>query len=106
MEKKFESIYGSKYMISVNDTILLPVFLENLPNEICINNNKLYLKSHFHVSLICVKEIIRKNNILIIDFKNLIVNDFKDKLTIFLTDLKDIKNLTKPILNPIGNQLN
>jgi len=157
-------------MISPNDTILLPVSLENLPDLVTIDGNELLLKSHFHVSLVCIKEIIRKHKVSIPDFKDLVVRDFCDfvavnginllnyleefkfvvendlktiivrcnvsnlekffetinkkyglkveyppthvtlytlesKPGIFLTDLNDIKNLTKPILDPIGHAL-
>ena len=140
---------------------------ENLPSEVFINDDKLLLKSTFHVSLVCINEIIKKHNVVIQNFKNLVLNDFcefsnknnieileyndfkfakendlrsvivmckvsnldkffnilnkKYNLTIeyppihitlytitkgiFLTDINDIKNLTKPILNPIGREL-
>ncbi|MBI3888425.1 hypothetical protein HY311_01380 [Candidatus Nomurabacteria bacterium] len=170
MKNKFEFICGNKYMISVNDTILLPVLLDNLPSKITVDSNELLLKSAFHISLVCIKEIIRKHNIIIPNFKDLVVNDFceftknndinllnyldefkliveddlravvvlckvsnldkffelinnkyglkieyppthvtlytpEGKPGIFLTDANDIKNLTKPIPNPIGHNL-
>lgn len=164
MERKF-ICENNKYTISATNTIVLPVLLENLPNQIIIDGDKLLLKSSFHVSLVCINEIIRKHNISILDFKDSVVkdfcnfvgendinllsysNDFKfaeendlktvvvmckvsnlDKffeiinkkygleieyppthvtlyaltIGIFLTDVSDIKNLTKPIPNPIG----
>ncbi len=128
------------------------------------------LKPSFHVSLVCINEIIRKHNVLIPNFKDLVVSDFCDfisrnsvdvlnyfddfkfvtqndlktvvvtcnvsninkffdflnkkynlnieyppmhvtlyilegKKGIFLTDSEDIKNLTKPISNPVGRSL-
>lgn len=160
---------GNKYTISATNTIGFPVFLENLPKEIIIGGNKLLLKSSFHVSLVCINEIIKKHNVSIKDFRDSIVKDFCDftagndirvlqykefkyaeetnlktvivmcemlnlskffeiinkkyglkieyppthvtlyahdgKTGIFLTDSNDIKNLTKPISNPIGRTL-
>ena len=168
MERKF--ICDNKNTISATNTIGLPVSLENLPNEVVIDGNKLLLKSSFHISLVCINEIIRKHNILISDFKDAVIKDFCDfveandinllnyfeefkfavendlktvivmckvsnldkffeiinkkyglkieyppthvtlytlegKLGIFLTEPNDIKNLTKPIPNPIGRSL-
>ena len=161
---------GNKYTISATNTIGLPVSLENLPSEITVENNKLMLKSSFHVSLVCINKIIKKNNILTPNFKDSVVKDFCDFIAthdinllnyledfkfaeknnlktvivmckvsnldkffeilnkkynlnieypsihvtlyahdgatgIFLTDSSDIKNLTKPINNPIGRSL-
>lgn len=166
MEKKF-ICGGDQYTISATNTITLPVSLENLPNEIVIDDNKLSLKSSFHVSLVCINEIIRKHHISIPGFKDSIINSFcefiktndikllnyleefkfavqddlktivvmcrvsnldkffvivnkkyglkieyppthvtlymlESKPGIFLTDSNDIKNLTKPIPNPMG----
>src|SRR3989338_1269739 len=67
---------GNKYTISPTNTISLPVSLENLPSEIIINNNKLFLKPTFHVSLVCINEIIKKHNILIQNFRDLVLKDF------------------------------
>ena len=36
------------------------------------------LKPSFHVSLVCINEIIRKHNVLIPNFKDLVVSDFCD----------------------------
>lgn len=168
MEKQF--ICGSKYTISPTNTIALSVSLDNLPGEIVIDGNKLLLKSSFHISLVCINEIVRKYNIVIPNFKDLIVKDFcefvqtndvslldyleefrfavendlktiivrcnvsnlekffeiinkkyglkieyppmhvtlytlEGKPGIFLTDAKDIANLTKIISNPVGRLL-
>jgi hypothetical protein len=164
-----KSICGNKFQYTVNKTIILPVKLENLPNELQIESNTLLLQSSFHVSLVCIGKIIEKHNISVPDFENKIINDFckfcetnkievleyddfkfvvqddlktvivmckvsnldrffglinkkyelnieyppthvtlyilPDKHGIFLTDASDIKNLTKPILNPIGRTL-
>lgn len=69
-------ICGNKFQYTVNKTIILPIKLENLPNEIMIQNNTLLLQSSFHVSLVCINEIIKKHNISIPDFENKIVSDF------------------------------
>ena len=76
MERKF--VCGNKYTISATNTIGLPVLLQNLPTEITINGNKLLLKSSFHVSLVCINEIIKKYSIVISDFKDSVINDFCD----------------------------
>ena len=67
---------GNKYTISATNTIGLPVLLKNLPSEIIINGNKLLLKSFFHVSLVCINEIIKKYEVLIPDFIDLVSKDF------------------------------
>src|SRR3989344_418801 len=67
---------GNKYTISPTNTIGLPVSIKNLPPEITTSSNKLLLKSSFHVSLVCVDEIIKKYNILTTDFKDSVVKDF------------------------------
>src|SRR3989344_2718297 len=67
---------GNKYTISPTNTIGLPVLLQNLPSEIAIDDNKLYLKSSFHVSLVCINEIIKKHKVSIQDFRDSVVKDF------------------------------
>ena len=166
---KIKLICGGKFQF-INQVIGLPVNLDNLPNKLIIDNNNLLLKTSFHVSLVCILEIVKKHNISISDFENNIINDFCEfiksnnislesyinnfkfcvqddkksiivlcKITnlnkffenvnkkyglkieyppthvtlytldggkgIFLTDANDIKNLTKPIPNPIGRSL-
>lgn len=161
---------GSKYTISATNTIGLPVSLGNLPGEITIEGNKLVAKTSFHVSLVCINEIVKKYHASISEFKDSVVKDFCDftkandvsllnyleefkfaeekdlktiivmckvsnldkffqiinktyglkieyppthvtlytlpgKLGIFLTDKGDIRNLTKPIPNPVGHRL-
>ncbi len=160
---------GNKYTISPTNTVGLPVLLGNLPSEITIYGHKLLLKSSFHVSLICINEIIKKHNISIENFVDSVIKDFckfttasdiqvlqykefkyaeednlktiiitcevsnlpaffeiinkkyslkieyppthitlyahDGKTGIFLTDSDDMKNLTKPIPNPIGHSL-
>ena len=169
MDKKFTPVCGDKYGISANNTIVLSVSLENLPNEIMIYGNKLVLKPSFHISLVCINEIIKKHNVLDSSFRDSVLQDFCefvekndvsllnfneefkfaeendlktiiilcrvsnlekffetinkkyglnieyppthvtlysiDGRGIFLTDTSDIKNLTKPIPNPIGHLL-
>lgn len=72
---KINNICG-RYTISATNTISLPVSLGNLPDEIVINSNKLVLKSSFHVSLVCINEIIKKHRISIPEFRDAIVQDF------------------------------
>lgn len=70
---------GNKYIIiSVTNTIGLPVFLENLPKEIIVEGNKLLLKPSFHVSLVCINEIVKKHKLSIPDFKDSVLKDFCD----------------------------
>ena len=161
---------GNKYTISQTNTIGLPVPISGLPSTLEIESHKLMAKSSFHVSLVCINEIIKKYNISLPNFRDSILNDFCDfvskneinfsnytnefkfvvqdnlktivimceisnlrqffeqinskyrlsieyppthvtlyahdgKTGIFLTDSEDIKNLTKPIPNPIGRNL-
>jgi hypothetical protein len=167
MERK--TICEGKFVFGHN-TISLPVFLKDVPNEITFEGETFLLNSFLHVSLVCVGKIVEKYNISILDFENNIINDFCEfsqnndigfteynndfkfatqndretivvmckvsnlnkffefmnkkyglsveyppthvtlyklpgKLGIFLTDVDDIKNLTKPISNPIGHLL-
>ena len=148
----------------------LPVELQNIPNEIVIQDSILLKKTFFHISLVCISEIVKKYKVSVSDFENKIINDFCDftktnnisllnyleefkfvikddlkavvvlckvsnldkffelinkkyeldieyppthvtlytpegKPGIFLTDVNDIKNLTKPIPNPVGRLL-
>ena len=77
MEKNFKFICGNnKYTISATNTISLPVQLENLPSEVVIDNDKLLLKSSFHVSLVCINEIIKKYEVLTSNFVDLMEKDF------------------------------
>ena len=80
MEKKF--ICGNKYTISPTNTIALPVQVDGLPLEIVVEDTKLVLKSTFHISLVCINEIIRKNNIIDTNFKDLVVKDYCDFVAI------------------------
>ena len=76
MEREF--ICGNKYTISGTNTVGLPVLLENLLNEIVIEGNALVLKSSFHISLVCINEIIKKHNISISGFVDSMKKDFCD----------------------------
>ncbi|MES2315464.1 MAG: hypothetical protein V4486_01880 [Patescibacteria group bacterium] len=86
---------GIKYTISATNTIALPISLENLPKEIIVNGKKLLLKPSFHVSLVCINEIINKHNITILNFVDSVVQDFCDfvskndiKLLSYLNEFK------------------
>lgn len=75
MERPF--ICGEeKYTISKLGTIGLPVSIENLPNEINVNGNKLFLKPSFHVSLVCIGQIVKKRNISVPNFRDVILEEF------------------------------
>ncbi len=73
-------ICENKYRVggTKEDVIGLSVSLTDLPKEIQIQGNTLYLKDSFHVSLVCIGIIIQKYNILVPDFFNKVVNDFCD----------------------------
>lgn len=58
------------------DTIGLPVSFLNLPAIIEVEGLTLYLKTTFHISLVCIGKIIEKHNIIIPDFLNKVVSDF------------------------------
>ena len=66
---------GNKYTFR-DGTITLPVLFNNLPEEIEIDGYKLFLKSNFHISLVCLGKIIEKHDISIPDFENLVIKDF------------------------------
>jgi hypothetical protein len=73
MEEKL--IYDNKFKFRYH-TIGLPVVLEDLPREIIFEENTLVLRPEFHVSLVCIGEIIKKHNITIPGFEDIIINDF------------------------------
>lgn len=73
MERK--TICGGKFVFGHN-TISLPVFLKDVPNEITFKEETFSLSSFLHVSLVCVGKIVEKYNISIPDFENKIINDF------------------------------
>ena len=52
---------GSKYVYD-KGYVYLPIEIGELPKEVNIGGDKLSLKSSFHVSLICVRDILAKNN--------------------------------------------
>ena len=58
------------------DTIGLPVLVSGLPEKIEVEGQALFLKTSFHVSLVCIGKIIEKHNVSIPDFINKIVDDF------------------------------
>lgn len=68
-------ICGGKFKYG-HKAIALPVELKDLPSNLTIEDTNFVLKSSFHVSLVCVGEIIRKHNISIPDFENQVINDF------------------------------
>ena len=74
MEPKF--ICGNKYTISLTNTISLSVLLKGLPSKIVVDGHELFLKNSFHISLVCINQIIKKHNILITSFKDVVVKDF------------------------------
>jgi len=59
-----------------DDVIYLPVFIPDLPKQIEIKGNILYVKNEFHISLVCIKKIEEKYNVKIPNFLNMIINDF------------------------------
>lgn len=61
---------------SKEDTIGLSVYLSELPDKIKIEGYELLLKSEFHVSLVCIGKIIKKNNLSVPDFINKVIADF------------------------------
>ena len=78
-DNKYEFVY---------QTIGLPIKLENLPSEVITQENTLVLQPSFHVSLVCIGEIIKKHNITIPNFEENIINDFCE-----FSNINDIKIL-------------
>lgn len=60
-----------------NDTIGMPVNFSGLPQEIEIAGERLYRRSSFHVSLVCIGQIIEKYQVVIPDFINKVAADFR-----------------------------
>lgn len=63
---------------SGKDVIALPVSFIGLPEQIEVKGNTLYLKSSFHISLVCINKIIKKYDIEISDFLSKTIEDFSD----------------------------
>lgn len=85
---------GEKYQIGglKEDTIGLPVSFSGLPEKINIEGYELSLKTSFHVSLVCIGKIIKKNNLSIPDFINKVIADFCEstkRASIDLAQLRD-----------------
>lgn len=68
-------ICGNKFEYKYN-TISLPVEFKELPSNLIVENFNLFLKSSFHVSLVCIGKIIEKNSISIANFEDNVINDF------------------------------
>ncbi|MBU1349736.1 MAG: hypothetical protein ABII99_00125 [Patescibacteria group bacterium] len=49
-----------------------------MPKKIEVEGHALFLKTSFHVNLVCIGKIIEKQNIIILDFIDKIVADFCD----------------------------
>jgi hypothetical protein len=79
MDKKF-ICGGKKFELGgpKEDTIGLPVAFSNLPEKIEIEGYTLFLKTTFHISLVCVGKIIEKYNISIPNFLDKVIADFCD----------------------------
>lgn len=69
---------GDKFVIggSKSDVIALPIFIAGLPEKIEIEGHLLLRRGEFHVSLVCIGEIVRKHDVVIPDFLNKVVADF------------------------------
>ncbi|MDQ5954269.1 MAG: hypothetical protein QG583_197 [Patescibacteria group bacterium] len=83
---------GAKYTISATNTIGLPVLLNNLPSEIIIQGNKLFLKPSFHVSLVCINEIIKKHKVIMPLFRDEVLKTFCDFVSNNPIDFLNYKN--------------
>ena len=69
---------SNKYTLEgqTGDTIALPVTVSSLPNQIEVEGNVLLRKTSFHVSLVCIGQIIKRNAISTPDFIEKVINDF------------------------------
>lgn len=83
---------GDKYTISPTNTIGMPVAITGLPGEVEVQGKKLYLKATFHVSLVCINEIIKKHNVNIPGFRDAILNDFCDFQSKYVVELLNYTN--------------
>jgi hypothetical protein len=74
-----ESIFNNTQCVvggSGKDVIALPVSFSGLPEQIEVQGNTFYLKSKFHISLVCINIIIKKYGIQIPDFLSKVIEDF------------------------------
>ena len=69
---------GGKYELAgqTGETIGLPVVLKGLPPKIQVEGYTLFLKSSFHISLVCIGKIIEKHGVSISSFIDKVVDDF------------------------------
>jgi len=69
---------NKKYVLGgpQEDSIGLPVSLVGLPSDIAVEGCRLYLRSEFHVSLVCIGKIIEKHHISAPNFVSEVINDF------------------------------
>jgi len=74
------------------DTIGLPVSLFDLPEKIEVEGYTLFLRTSFHVSLVCIGKIIEKNNLNIPDFIQKIIADFYEFTQHMNIDFVQYKN--------------
>ena len=83
--KKYIFKMGSNYICNSNkytlggqtgDTIALPVTILNLPDKLEVEGNILLRKTSFHVSLVCIGQIIKKHSVVTQDFVEKVINDF------------------------------
>jgi hypothetical protein len=66
---------GRTYILK-NDTIGLPVDLSDLPESIVAEGITLLRKSNFHISLICIGQLVTRHSIAIQNFQQLVVDEF------------------------------
>ncbi len=69
---------GEKYTMRVpeRDVIALPVSIEALPEQITVAGVTLLRRTSFHVSLVCIGELMRKYNISIANLPAKVADDF------------------------------
>ena len=69
---------SNKYTLGgqTGDSIALPVTVSGLPDQVEVEGNILLRKTSFHVSLVCIGQIIKKHAISTPDFIEKVINDF------------------------------
>ena len=93
MAKKFICA-SEKYEVGgqKEDVIALPVSLSGLPSTIEVEGYTLFLKTSFHVSLVCIGKIAEKNGIQDSKFVNKVVADFCDFIKHTSIEFQSYKN--------------
>ena len=76
MDIKLEPICDGSYLLGSGVTIMLPVEIPDLPESVECEGVHMVKRTEFHVSLVCMGEILKKHSISNEHFKEEVIEDF------------------------------